>query len=149
MKTRLAILKAILFGAVTLVSAQAQADIIKHAVRLGAFELSPYYEDQVPLTTSGVGYITFYGSGRFTVWYTAECAALVYVDIDIYVDGKEIAPIGANDQDSFCDFNTHSAMHTITGRTDVLADGSHNIVIFSRQTGGVAYLSDSSLLIGK
>jgi hypothetical protein len=149
MKSSAAVLKAVIAGVAVLASGQAQADIVKSAVRLGAFKLSPYYEDQVPLTTSGTQYVTFSGGGRFTIWYTAECSAEVYVDIDIYVDGRPIQPTGDNDNDSLCDFNTRGAMHTIMGRTDSLADTNHSVVIVSRPTNGLAYLSDTSLLIGK
>ena len=148
MKTKTGALKAVITSVVALMSVQAQADIIKNAVRLGAAEvLTPAY--YVPLTTSGAQFVSFSGSGKFTIWYTAECAASGYVDVDIRVDGILIGPTGANINDSFCDFNTRGAMHTVTGRTNSLVAGTHTVSILARKTDGVAYLSDSSLLIGK
>ena len=148
MKSRTAVLKAVLAGVVALMSVQAQADVIKHAVRLGEYELN-LNDTFVPLTTSGARFVSFSGSGKFTIWYTAECAATGYVDVDILVDGNPIGPTGGNEQDSFCDFETRGAMHTVTGRTSSLIAGTHSIGIVARKTDGVAYLSDSSLLIGK
>jgi hypothetical protein len=41
-------------------------------------------------------------------------------------------------------------MHTVTGRTNSLVAGTHTVAIYARKAGsGVAFLSDSSLLIGK
>jgi hypothetical protein len=148
-KTRIGVLKAVLVGVVALASAQAQADVIKHFVRLGAFGLNTS-NVFIPLTTSGADIVTFSGSGKFTIWYTAECAAVDgYVDVAIRVDGASIGPTGDNLNDSFCDFQTRGAMHMVTGRTNSLVAGTHTVEILARKTGGVAFLSDSSLLIGK
>jgi hypothetical protein len=149
MKTKSGVLRAVIAGVVGLMSVHAQADVVKNAVRLGAFELGAA-DDNVPLTTSGAPVVTFSGSGKFTIWYTAECAASGYVDVDILVDGIPLSPTGANNNDSFCDFETRGAMHTVTGRTNSLVAGTHAVTIYARKAGaGVAYLSDSSLLIGK
>jgi hypothetical protein len=148
MKTKIRVLKVVLAGVVALMSAQAQADIIKNYVRLGAFQVNAF-TNSVPLTTSGFLGVSFNGSGRFTIWYTAECAASGYVDIDIYVDGIPVGPTGDNTNDSFCDFNTRGAMHTVTGRTGNLVAGSHLVDVYAHVSDGVAFLSDSSLLIGK
>jgi hypothetical protein len=146
-KTKTGVLKAAIAGVVGLISVQAQADIIKNAVRLGAFKVDA---SCVPLTTSGAQSVTFSGSGKFTIWYTAECAASDYVDVDVLVDDLPVSPTGLNLNDSFCDFNTRGAMHTVTGRTNSLVAGTHAVTIYARKAGaGVAYLSDSSLLIGK
>ena len=57
---------------------------------------------------------------------------------------------GANNNDSLCDFETRGAMHTVTGRTNSLADGTHTVqIIANTSVGTVGFLSDSSLLIGK
>ena len=69
MKTKIGVLKAVLVGVVALASAPAQADIIKHFVRLGAHKLDQSF---IPLTTSGADSVTFSGSGKFTIWYTAD-----------------------------------------------------------------------------
>ena len=148
MKTRSGILKAALAGIVALMSAQVQADIIKHFVRLGAFQVNAF-TNSVPLTTSGYLSVLFNGSGRFTIWYTAECAATGYLDLDIYVDGIAISPMGDNSNDSFCDFKTRGAMHTVTGRTGNLVNGTHIVHVLANVPEGVAFISDSSLLIGK
>ena len=139
---------AIIVGTVALMSGRAQADVIKHAVRLGAFGVVTT-GSYVPLTTSGSTGVIFSGSGKFTIWYTAECAASSYVDVEILIDGIEVAPTGINYDDSFCDFETRGAMHTVTGRTGNLDAGTHTVSVFARKTDGVAYLSDSSMLIGK
>jgi hypothetical protein len=148
MKSKTGVLKAVIAGVVGLMSVQAQADIIRNAVRLGASEvLTPAY--YVPLTSSGAQFVTFSGSGKFTIWYTAECAASGYVDVDIRVDGVLVSPTGDNTNDSFCDFETRGAMHTVTARTKSLVAGTHTVSILARKTDGLAFLSDSSLLIGK
>jgi hypothetical protein len=147
MKTKTGVLRAAIACVVGLMSVQAQADIIKNTVRVGAFEVGTTVT--VPLTQSGEQIVAFSGSGKFTIWYTAECAAAGgYVDVEILVDGIPVAPTGANTNDSFCDFNTRGAMHTVTGRTNSLAANTHFVQIRAR-TDGVAFLSDSSLLIGK
>jgi hypothetical protein len=61
-KTKTGVLKAVIAGVVGLMSVQAQADIIKNAVRLGAFEVNAGY---LPLTTSAAQTVTFSGSGKF------------------------------------------------------------------------------------
>ena len=147
MKTKVRVLKTVLAGIMVLMSVQAQADIIKHFVRLGA---SGVNSSPVPLTTSGADLVTFNGSGKFTIWYTAECAASDYVEVNIVVDDIAIDPTGLSFNDSFCDFNTRGAMHTVTGLTKSLAAGTHTVAIFALMgSAGVAFLSDSSLLIGK
>jgi hypothetical protein len=137
-----------LSSVMALACGQAQSDIVKSAVRLGAFELGTSRQD-ISLTTSGTKILGFNGSGKFTIWYTAECAASGYVNIDIWVDGIPIEPTGASNTDSFCDFNTHGAMHTVMGRTHTLVDGEHSVVITAYKSEGFAFLSDSTLLIGK
>ena len=147
MKTRTAVLKAVIAGAVLLTSVQVQADILEQAVRLGAYEVEAGY---IPLTNSGALASTFSGSGRFSIWYTAECTASEYVNVDLYVDSTIIRPTGGNIADSFCDFNTRGAMHTVTGRTESLPAGTHTVRLWVSKSGsGHVYLSDSSLLIGK
>ena len=42
-----------------------------------------------------------------------------------------------------------AVMHTVVGRTQILADGAHSVVISAYKSEGLAFLSDSSLLIGK
>ena len=148
MNTRVGFLKVIVVCAAAFASGQSQADIVKSAVRLGAFELGTSRQD-VSLTTSGTKIIGFNGSGKFTIWYTAECAASGYVTVDIWVDGFPVEPTGANNTDAFCDANTRGAMHTVVGRTHSLVDGEHSVVISAFKSGGLAFLSDSSLLIGK
>ena len=148
MKTKIGVLKAVLVGVVALASAPAQADIIKHFVRLGAFGVD--YNSYAFLTTSGADTVTFTGSGKFTIWYTAECAATGYVDVDIIVAGIAVIPTGNNGNDTFCDPETRGAMHTVTGRTHSLPAGTHSVRIHARKSvGSFAFLSDSSLLIGK
>jgi hypothetical protein len=149
MKTKTRVLSAAIAGVMGLMGAHAQADIVKNAVRLGAFQVTAV-DDNVPLTQTGEPVVTFTGSGKFTIWYTAECAAGGYVDVDILVDGIPLSPSGANNQDSFCDFETRGAMHTVTGRTNTLAAGTHTVQIRANTSAGtVGFLSDSSLLIGK
>jgi hypothetical protein len=147
MKTKTGVLTAVVASVVGIISVQAQAHVIKNAVRLGAFEVT--LGSYVPLTSSGAPNVSFSGSGKFTISYTAECAASGYVDVDILVDGVPIGPTGGNDNDSFCDFNTRGAMHTVTGRTNSLADGTHTVQVIAHKTDGLAFLSDSSLLIGR
>jgi hypothetical protein len=147
MRTRTALLRTVLAGVMAFAGTQAQADIIRHFVRQGAWDLQ-LVEDYVALTNAGHWYVTFSGSGRFTIWYTAECAASGYADVAIWVDGIRLAPIDGDD-DSFCDFETRGGMHTVTARTASLADGTHLVWVGGRKSGGFAVLSDSSLLIGK
>jgi hypothetical protein len=147
MNTRICVLKAAIACAVALTSGQAQADIIKHFVRLGGIPVD--YATEVPLTTSGAKIVTFSGSGKFTFWFTAECAASGYVDVDFKVDGIPVEPTGGNLDDRFCDADTRGAMHTVTGRTGSLVAGTHTIQVKAYKNVGIAYLSDSSLLIGK
>ena len=150
MKASIGIVKAVIVVIMALMGAQAQADIIKHVVRLGAFQLSSS-NSHLPLTASGASVVTFTGSGKFTIWYSAECVlAGRYVNVDIHVDGIPLGPTGANGQDSYCDGNTGGAMHTVTGRTHSLTAGTHSVEIIAHTDfGAVAFLSDSSLLIGK
>src|SRR5688572_29776389 len=149
MKTKTRILRAAIAGVVGLMSIQAQADIVKNFVRVGAFQIDAE-DNHVPLTQTGAPVVTFTGSGKFTIWYTAECAAGGYMDVDILVDGIPLSPTGANNQDSFCDFETRGAMHTVTGRTNSLATGTHTVqIVANTSVGTVGFLSDSSLLIGK
>jgi hypothetical protein len=147
MKSKSAVLKVITASVLALAGAQARADIIRHFVRHGAWDMH-LDENYVALTDAGHWYVTFNGSGRFTIWYTAECAASGYVDVDLWVDGIRLDPVGG-DEDSFCDFETRGGMHTVTARTASLADGLHRVWVGGRKSGGVAFLSDSSLLIGK
>jgi hypothetical protein len=147
MKTKFGVLKALVVGIAGLAAVQAQADVIKNAVRIGGYQLTAS-DSLIPLTTVGANTISFSGSGKFTIFYTAECAAVDYADLDIYVDGVPLAPTGANDMDSFCDFQTRGAMHTVTARTGTLATGTHVVYIKGKSVEG-AYLSDSSLLIAK
>ena len=148
MKTKFGVLKSLVVGVAGLAAMQAQADVIKNAVRLGGYQLTAS-DTLIPLTTAGANTFSFSGSGRFTIFYTAECAASGYADIDIYVDGIPLAPTGGNDQDSFCDFDTRGAMHTATARTGTLATGTHVVHIMGKANDGGAFLSDSSLLIAK
>lgn len=149
MKTKTRVLRAAIAGVVGLMSIQAQADIVKNFVRVGAFGIDAQYK-HVPLTQTGAPVVTFTGSGKFTIWYTAECASGGYMDVDILVDGIPLSPSGANDQDSFCDFETRGAMHTVTGRTHSLATGTHTVqIVAATSVGTIGFLSDSSLLIGK
>jgi hypothetical protein len=148
MKTKFGVLKAVVVGVAGLVALQAQADVIKNAARVGGYELG-ISDSLVPLTPTGATGVTFTGSGKFTIFYTAECAASGYVDVDIYVDGVPLAPTAPNNEDSFCDFETRGAMHTATGRTGTLATGTHTVQIQAHKSEGVAFLSDSSLLIAK
>jgi hypothetical protein len=147
MKTKTRVLRAAIASVAGLMSVQAQADIIKNFVRLGAYEIT--FDAPVPLTQSGARVVTFTGSGKFTIWYTAECSASGYVGVDIYVDDIPVGPTGSNNNDSFCDFNTRGAMHTVTARTNTLAAGTHVVHITAGKSDGLAFLSDSSLLIGK
>lgn len=148
MKTKFGVLKAVVAGMAGLLTMQAQADVIKNAVRVGGHEVTAS-ASLVPLTTGGATAVTFSGSGRFTIFYTAECAASAYVGIDIYVDGVPLAPTGNNNQDSFCDPDTRGAMHTATARTNSLLSGTHTVFIQAGRSEGQAFLSDSSLLIVK
>src|SRR5262245_529159 len=148
MKTKFGVLKTVVVGVAGLLAVQAQADVVKNAVRLGAHQVTAS-ASQVPLTQAGATSVTFTGSGKFTIFYTAECAASAYVGIDIYVDGVPLGPTGGNNQDSFCDPDTRGAMHTATARTNTLAIGTHSVYIVAGRSDGDAYLSDSSLLIAK
>ena len=148
MKTKFGVLKAVVAGAAGLLALQAQADVIKNAVRIGSHQVTAS-ASLLPLTTGGATAVTFTGSGKFTIFYTAECASSAYVGIDIYVDGVALAPTGNNVQDSFCDPDTRGAMHTATARTNALVSGTHTVFIQAGRSDGQAYLSDSSLLIVK
>jgi hypothetical protein len=89
--------------------------------------------------------------------YTAECAVsgtTAWLDIDIKVDGVELPPTGANDNDAFCSADTtaefdHWSMHTAMAHTGRLGTGVHRVEIFARPSDGTAqgWLGDSSLLI--
>lgn len=148
MKTKFGVLKALVVGTAGLAAMQAQADVIKNVVRVGAHQVTAS-ASLVPLTTTGATAVTFSGSGKFTIFYTAECASSAYVGIDIYVDGVPLGPTGGNNQDSFCDPDTRGAMHTATARSGTLVSGTHTVFIQAGRSEGEAYLSDSSLLIVK
>ena len=148
MKANFRIGQAVIASVAALASVPAQADIIKHAVRLGAYPVN-LSRSSIALTNAGAAFLTFSGSGVFTIWYTAECVSTGFVAVEIVVDGLGLEPAAGNVDAKFCDASTRGAMQTVTGRTVNLASGTHKVEVRAVLWEGAAYLSDSSLLIGK
>jgi hypothetical protein len=154
------ILKIAFATAVVLIGAQAYADAVKHVANPSTFVFNGELKD-VPLDLAGNRFTTFSGSGRFTIFYSAECAVAGlpekhYLEIDIVVDGVELPPTGNNDADAFCTANHTDTVDdggvtaTTSGRTASLPDGTHTVVIKAQTFGGApGTLGKSSLLIIK
>lgn len=154
------ILRGSIASALLLLTAYAQADVVRHEFRRDNFTFGPA-EQAIPLNESGTNTISFSGSGRFTISYTAECAnnsanTLSWVDIRIVVDGVNLPPTGFNAGDAFCSSNGTEGfdgwtMNTAWGRTGSLAAGAHTVQVFvstqSNGPGGQGWLGDSSLVI--
>jgi hypothetical protein len=158
MNMKTGLLKTALASALVLAGAHANADVVKHVARPSNFIFSGPVD--VPLDLAGNRLTTFSGSGRFTIFYSAECAASGapeedYVDINIIVDGVQLAPSGDNHQDAFCTANHTEVVDdgwvtaTTSGRTVSLPGGTHKVVIQARTFGKQGWLGDSSLLIIK
>jgi hypothetical protein len=156
MSMKVGMLKTAFATAVVLIGAQAYADAVKHVARPSNFIFTGPVD--VPLDLAGNKFTTFSGGGRFTIFYSAECAAggtsADYVDINIIVDGVQLAPTGDNTQDAFCTANHTEPVDdgwvtaTTSGRTVSLPAGTHKVVIQAR-TVKQGWLGDSSLLIIK
>jgi hypothetical protein len=107
MNTKTRILRATLAAAAVLIGAQAYAHTVAFFTQGTNFRFSgPVF---VPLTTVGATTVTFTGSGRKTIIYTAECSNSAadtgsWVTIVIFVDGVELAPT-AGTTDAFCTSN--------------------------------------------
>ena len=90
------ILKIAFATAVVLIGAQAYADAVKHVAKPSTFIFNGELKD-VPLDLALNRFTTFSGSGRFTIFYSAECAVAGlpekhYLEIDIVVDGVSSHP---------------------------------------------------------
>jgi hypothetical protein len=157
MSMKIGVLKAALASAVLLIGAQAYSRTVGFFARPGNFFFSsqPVF---VPLNSAGATQVTYSGSGRRTIIYTAECAnevALGRVTIDIVVDGVGLSPTGGNINDTFCSAASApelefegAVMAAAMGRTASLPSGTHTVRIVARALGGGSgLLSDSALLI--
>jgi hypothetical protein len=158
MSMKIRILKTALAAAVVLIGAQAYGRTVAFFARPGNFFFSsqPVF---VPLNSAGATQVTYSGSGRRTITYTAECAnevPLGTVTIDILVDGVPLAPTGGNDDDTFCsagsfqEFEFEGAvMAAAMGRTANLPSGAHTVRVVARAVNGngAGLLGDSALLI--
>lgn len=156
MTTKSRLLTTIVAGAVVMLSAQVYAHTIAQFARPGNFLFSATVN--VPLNAAGATSVTYTGSGRRTIIYSAECAHSAagtnsWVHIAIVVDGVELSPTGNNTADSFCTSNGTSGLDgwvtaTNSGRTASLGAGTHTVVIRASLAGaGTGSLGDSSLLI--
>lgn len=97
MRTKTGILTATLTTAFVLVGAQAYAHTVAFFARLGFFTFQG--QAFVPLTRAGATQVTFTGSGRKTITYTAQCAqgslgTFTGLFVSIVVDGDPLAPVG-------------------------------------------------------
>lgn len=152
------ILKGTIASALLLLTAYAQADVVRHEFRRFNFTFGTG-EVLVPLNEVGANSISFSGSGSFTISYTAECSnfepnIFSYVDIRIVVDGVNLPPTGNNSSDAFCTSDGVPGdggwgMNAAWGRTGNLAAGVHTVQVFARTTAGGGSLGDSSLVIIK
>jgi hypothetical protein len=161
MSMKTGLLKTALASALVLLGAKAYADVVKQVARPNNFLFDGIVATNVPLDLAGNTRINFSGSGRFTIVYSAECAAGGlpggdFVEIDIIVDGVELAPTGSNNADAFCTGNHTETRDdgwvtaTTSGRTASLPAGTHSVEIEVRTSGGKrGWLGDSSLLIIK
>jgi hypothetical protein len=116
----------------------------------------------VPLTTAGATTLTFSGSGKHMITYSAECAvssasSLAWLTIEIILDGVALPPT-AGTVDAFCSGNGTAGFdgwttHTISVPTPTLPTGTHTLVIQASLQSGVAgdsgWLGDSSLVVTK
>jgi hypothetical protein len=160
MSMKRGLLKTALASTMVLIGAQAYADVVKHVARQGNYVFKEGVVN-VPLDLAGNTQISFSGSGRFTIVYSAECAAsgfsdVDFLNIDIFVDGVPLAPTGNNFADAFCTGNHTETVSdgwvtaTTSGRTASLPAGGHTVVIQARTTRFKdGWLGDSSLLIIK
>jgi hypothetical protein len=161
MITRIGMLKATLSAAVVLLGAQVYAHTQAFFSRTGNFTFSG--STPVPLNQVGATEVTFTGSGRRTLTYTAECAKTGtsgWVTIAIVVDGEQLAPTGGNTGDAFCSANTTSAadewvMAATQARTkNFTDDGPHTVQVLAAVAGGIfpsgtGHLGDSTLQVGR
>ncbi len=157
MNMKSGIFKATLSAAVVLIGAQAYANTQAFFARTGNFTFT--VPVAVPLTNGGATQVTFTGSGRRTITYTAECSnnaanTTSYVTIAIVVDGIQLAPTGNNTADAFCTSDGTSGyggyvMTAAQGRTGNLADGTHTVQILASLAGGAGWLGDSALDIAR
>jgi hypothetical protein len=162
MNTKTGILTATLSGAVVLIGVQAYANTQAFFTRTGNFTFTAAAD--VPLNNAGATEVTFSGTGRRTITYTAECSKTGttgsgWVTIAIIVDGAELAPTGGNTGDAFCSANTTSGddgwvMAAAQGRTvNFSSDGPHTVRIRASLGGflpsGQGSLGDSALDISR
>jgi hypothetical protein len=113
----------------------------------------------VPLTASGATTLTFSGSGKHMITYSAECAVsstglVGWLSLEILLDGVALPPT-AGDVDAFCAANETAgfdawATHTISVPTPALPTGAHTVVIRATVIAGESgWLGDSSLVVTK
>ena len=157
MNRKTAILKATLSAAVVLIGAQVYANTQAFFARTGNFTFAA--STFVPLNDAGDTLVTFTGSGRRTITYTAECSnnsanTSSFVNIAILVDGVQLAPTGSNVADAFCTANGTPAhdgwvMAAAQGRTANLAAGTHSVRILASVSAGGGWLGDSALNVAR
>jgi hypothetical protein len=150
--------------AVALLTVPLNAALRASATRPGNWTFPQGAVAAVPLTTSGSTALTFSGSGKHVITYSAECAvgapagnASTWVTIDIYLDGVALPPT-AGTLDAFCVANGTASLdgwatHAISVPTPALPTGTHTVEIKasvqSGAAGDVGWLSDSSLVVTK
>lgn len=147
MITKRRIVRATLTAAAVLIGAQAYANTVAFFARPGNFPVAgPVY---VELNANGATSVTFTGSGRRTIVYTAECfTSASWLTIAIIVDNVQLAPTGNNTADSFCSSHSGFVMAAAMGRTADLPDGTHTVrILASLQGTGSSSLGDSALAI--
>jgi len=157
-----ALLKTAVAATLIVLSSQADARVFNAQTRPGNFTFAggPVF---VPLNTAGSTVASFGIPGtarqRVIISYTAECAVdaagnATWVDIDILVDGVQVAPpTNAGGNDAFCTSNgtagfdgwVMAAVNTVL----TLRPGPHSVQVRARTSDNVSggWLSDSSLVI--
>lgn len=157
MTRKLALFKAVLAGSAMFIGALAQADVAQFKGFQGWHYVTTS-ESSVVLDNVGNTVATFTGSGKFTIQYTASCVVWAnnwaHMDIDVYVDGFELAAIYP-DSDAFCskaDNYEYYAGNALQVRTYNLGTGTHTVQIKARingSSGSYGYLAFSGLNILK
>lgn len=148
MNTKTGIFKATLAAGAVLIGAQAYAHTVAFFTRTGNFPITSVPQ-VVPLNQNGALGVTYTGSGRRTITYTAECVTSAsWVTIAIFVDGVPLPPTGNSIGDAFCSSSSGFVMASAMGRTASLPAGTHTVRVVAHFLGaGIGFLNDSALKI--
>jgi hypothetical protein len=144
----------------------AYATIKAHLARSGNYTFAVGTNNPVPLAAGNVLSLSFSGSGKWVITYSAECAvaaaagnSTTWMSLEIRVDGVAVAPTDtAGNQDAFCSSNGTAGADgwtntSITVVTPALALGPHVVeiraAIINGAAGSSGWLGDSTILISR